>query len=153
MWHPFRVLGPVAFAVMLPASMFLGTSQVDYITVKYCDLVDRPSEYDGKHVKLSASYRYGFESNEVYCVACRGELLTFGLYSQGAKVKEMKKAPKGSGTINATFSGVFRKRTDIGNGYTYQLDIDNITDVRVISKSYAVPERLEKSEKDRLCLK
>ena len=153
MRYPFRFLGRLSFGLVLMACVSKGAAPAKYIAVKYCDLVDRPSEYDGKRVTFSGNYRYGFETNEVYCVACRGEIRTFGLYSRGAQAKEMKKAPDGSGTIIATFSGVFRNHTDIGNGYTYQLDIEGITNVRVISKNYAVPERLEQSERQRLCMK
>ena len=38
--------------------------------VDYCDLIRHASDYDGKAVAVKATYRYGFEWQELYCVGC-----------------------------------------------------------------------------------
>ena len=43
--------------------------QVDSVT--FCDLVRNPDKYDGQEVSVRATYRYGFEWQELYCLDCK----------------------------------------------------------------------------------
>ena len=40
--------------------------------VSFCDLIKDPGKFDGRAVTLKASYRYGFEWQELFCVSCKG---------------------------------------------------------------------------------
>ena len=57
------VFAGVAFAQDREANM----TQV----VEFCDLMADPAKYDGKTVKVRATWRYGFEWDELYCRGCR----------------------------------------------------------------------------------
>jgi len=62
-------------AVMLPTR---STPQDDeYATVSYCDLVRNAERYNGKLIRVSAIYRYGFEWSELYCLECVSEARTW----------------------------------------------------------------------------
>ena len=62
-------------AVMLPTR---STPQDDeYATVSYCDLVRNAERYNGKLIRVSAIYRYGFEWSELYCLECGNEAKTW----------------------------------------------------------------------------
>jgi len=38
--------------------------------VSFCDLLRNPDTYDGKEVTVRATYRYGFERQQLYCLEC-----------------------------------------------------------------------------------
>lgn len=134
----------------------LNGSSVDYDEVAYCDLVHDPARYDGKRVTVSASYRYGFEWQELYCLTCQGAGRTWLEFPQDPP-PEMKRAfkgtPKGQGTLNATFRGVFQaKPGSFGDGgYKFRLVLEDLSAVKVVSRSGGVPEVLIETERRRLC--
>jgi hypothetical protein len=119
-------------------------------------LIKRPSEYDGKRVSVYATYAYGFEWQELYGMKCRGGGKTW-LEFPADPPKEMKRAlrqaPKGQGTLNGRFSGIFRAKPGAfgDGGYKFQLVLESVTDVQVISRSGGAPEALTEAERKRLC--
>lgn len=123
--------------------------------VSYCHLINVPDHFDGRLVTLKASYRYGFEWQELFCVSCGGtERVWLNLGDEHSKTlsRELRRLPKHQGTINGTFTGVFRgKASAYGDGgYKYQLDLTALTGVDVVSKSGAVPAALPARERKRL---
>lgn len=123
--------------------------------VSFCDLIKEPGKFDGRVVELEASYRYGFEWQELFCSSCRGTprvWLNLGEEPSKTLARELRRLPKHQGTINGTFKGVFRgKPSAYGDGgYKFQLDLSALTGVEVVSKSGAVPERLAVAERKRL---
>jgi hypothetical protein len=128
----------------------------DYAEVAYCDLVRDAARYDGKRVRVSASYRYGFEWQEIYCVTCRDAGKTWLEFPQdppkGMK-RALKGAPKGQGTLNAIFKGVFQaKPGSFGDGgYKFRLVLEYVSAVHVVSRSGGVPDVLTETERHRLC--
>ncbi len=62
-------------AVMLPARSMAHDGE--YATVSYCDLIRNAERYNGKLVRVSAIYRYGFEWSELYCLECVNEAKTW----------------------------------------------------------------------------
>ncbi len=121
-----------------------------------CDLINRPEAFDGKRVTVRASYRYGFEWQEIYCLECR-HLAKVWLAIPPELPKPVQRSlnrlPKNQGTVNATFTGVFHgSRSAFGDGgYQYQLDLERLDKVDVISKSGAVPDALPTGERAKLC--
>lgn len=121
-----------------------------------CELLDRPQVLDSKRVSVRTSYRYGFEWQEVYCLPCRylaKVWLAIPPELPKAVQRSLNRLPKSQGTINATLTGVFHgSRFAFGDGgYQYQLDLEHLEQVEVVSKSGAVPEALRDSERTKLC--
>ena len=126
------------------------------VPLDLCDLIDRPQAFDGKRVTLRASYRYGFEWQEIYCLQCRPlAKVWLAIPTELPKTvqRSLNRLPKNQGTINATFTGIFHgTRSAFGDGgYQYQLDLEGLEKVEVISKSGAVPDALQTGERAKLC--
>jgi hypothetical protein len=122
----------------------------------FCEVINRPAVFDGKRVSVRASYRYGFEWQEVYCLECRSLAkvwLAIPPELPKGVQKNLNRLPKNQGTINATFTGVFHgSRSAFGDGgYQYQLDLESLERVVVVPKSGAVPEALPATERAKIC--
>ncbi len=121
-----------------------------------CDLINRPQAFDGKRVTVRASYRYGFEWQEIYCLQCRHVAkvwLAIPPELPKAVQKSLNRLPKNQGTVNATLTGTFHgSRSAFGDGgYQYQLDLERLEQVNVVSKSGSVPDALRDRERAKLC--
>jgi hypothetical protein len=128
-----------------------------YTPVSYCELVRHPKEYDGKNVAVRASYRYGFEWQEMFCIKCRDQgktWLEFEAETASAVRRALGKAPRHQGTLNATFYGTFRgaKGPYGDGGYVFRFDVKSVKAVEIVSKDGWAPERLSASEQQKLCL-
>ena len=124
--------------------------------INFGELITRPKDFDGKRIKVRATYRYGFEWQELYCVPSRTiARVWLGIPPELPKPIQMalKRLPKNQGTVNATFTGLFHGvRSTFGDGgYQYRLDLEKLEEVQVISKNGAVPEALMPSERARVC--
>jgi len=120
--------------------------------VTFCDLVRNPDKYNGKEVIVRATYRYGFEWSELYCLDCLDQGKTWldrTVDLEDTSARSLKKMPKGAGIVNLTVQGVFVSGGAFGheNGYHYKIVAHKISDVAVIQtgmKSQAEEERAEK---------
>jgi hypothetical protein len=67
--------------------------------------------------------------------------------------RSLNRLPKNQGTINAVLTGVFHgSRSAFGDGgYQYQLDLEHLEQVEVVSRSGVVPEALRDSERTKVC--
>ncbi|QYO65811.1 hypothetical protein [Leptolyngbya sp. 7M] len=127
--------------------------------VEYCDLVKNPEIFDGKEVTVRATYRYGFEWSEMYCIECRKLGKTWlekGYLTKNAE-RVFKKLPKDDGTVNAVFTGTFESsKGPFGDGgYRFRFLLKSLDNVDLVSKSGADPEQLsdkERSKVSRQCL-
>ncbi len=129
-------------------------SKVGPAVVAYCDLVTNPDRYDGKEVAIRATYRYGFEWQELFCLECRKLGRTWLEFDDNLTRQsrtELKKWPKDQGTVNAVFTGTFSKGTYGDGGYRFQLRVKVISGSKVISKSGRDPERLSPAARKRVC--
>ena len=123
--------------------------------VSFCDLIEDPGKFDGRAVTLSASYRYGFEWQELFCFSCRGSArvwLNPGDEPSKLLARELRRLPKHQGTINGTFTGVFRGGASAygDGGHRYQPDLSALGGINIVSKSGAVPEALRAAQRKRL---
>jgi hypothetical protein len=131
------------------------TDTVEYAPAKFCELILHPKEYDGQSVAVRASYRYGFEWQEIFGMRCRNEAKTwleFDAVSPALR-RALGKAPRHQGTINATFYGTFHGsggRYGDG-GYAFKFDATSIRSVQIISRDGWAPDRLSVEEQQRLC--
>jgi hypothetical protein len=127
-----------------------------YTPVSYCELVRYPKEYDGKIVAVRATYRYGFEWQELLCIKCRDQRKTwleFEAEPASGVRRALGKAPRHQGTLNATFYGTFRgtKGPYGDGGYVFRFDVKFIKGVEIVSKDGWAPEHLSASEQQKLC--
>ena len=127
-----------------------------YTQVSYCDLIRNLKEYENKPIAVSASYRYGFEWQELFCMGCRGQgktWLEFTEKNDKAVRRALRKAPRDHGIINATFYGILdgSKGPYGDGGYSYQFDVELVKDVEVVYRDGRAPELLPADVQKRLC--
>jgi hypothetical protein len=124
--------------------------------VSFCDLVRNPERFKGKEVTVRATYRYGFEWEELYCLDCldKGKAwLEIPADIDDASEKALKRAPKGAGIVNLTVSGIFESGSTYGhsNGYRYKFVARKISDAAVIVKGSKSPAQEKEAEKQWAC--
>jgi len=106
--------------------------------VNFCDLIRNPEAYDGKTITVRATYRYGFEWSELYCLECldKGKAwLELPSTLDDASTKQLKLTPKGAGIVNLTVTATFESGGHFGHmGYRYKFVASQIADVAVLSK-------------------
>jgi hypothetical protein len=119
----------------------IGVAQVreQPMSRSFCELVRDPAMYDGKLVKVRATYRYGFEWQELYCLGCldRGKAWSeFAHELDRGSRRALRRAPKYAGVVNVTVTGVFKGEGHFGhlNGYRYMVVMSKIEDLRIVSK-------------------
>lgn len=125
-------------------------------TLTFCDLIRSPEKYNGKMVSIRATYRYGFEWSELYCLDCldRGKAwMDLPVTLKDTSAKSLKKMPKGAGIVNLTVQGVFVSGGSFGhsNAYRYKIEPTQITDLVVLQKGLKSSEEEEKLEKRCAC--
>jgi hypothetical protein len=124
--------------------------------VTFCDLVRNPEKYNGEEITVRATYRYGVEWSQLYCLDCadKGKAwLQIPVDLDDASQRSLRKLPKGAGIVNLTVQGVFSSGGSFGheNGHRFQIVANRISDVAVIQKGAKPPAVEEKHEKQRAC--
>jgi hypothetical protein len=127
-----------------------------YIQVRYRDLIRNLKEYEHKRVAVSASYRYGFEWQELFCLECRDQGKTWLEVTEknaNAFRRALRTAPRDHGIINATFYGILDgSNGPYGDGgYAYQFEVELVKDVKVVYHDGRVPELLPAEVQKQLC--
>lgn len=91
------------------------------LNVAYCDLLRAPASYDGKLVRVRATYRYGFEWSEFYCTDCSEKGRTWVDYDESYESctkSKFRKKLEGNGEIGRTVNVVaVGKFYGSGGGY------------------------------------
>ena len=134
----------------------LATAVQSQTPVSFCDLVRNPEKYDGKVLSVRATYRYGFEWQQFYCLDCldRGKAwLEIPSDLDNTSEKALRRAPKGAGIVNLTVEGVFVSGGRFGhmNGYPYKFVVHKVRDVAVVLKGMKGLAEEEKAEKQGAC--
>jgi hypothetical protein len=105
-------------------------------TTTLCELIRHGEYYNGKLVKVRATWVYGYEWSYLHCLDCdeRGWLDTSELDERSEKT--VKHTPKYSGIVNIDVEGIFQAGGTFGHlhGYRYQLRAHTIDNSAVISK-------------------
>ena len=121
--------------------------------MKFCELMRFPETFNGKTVKVRATWIYGFEWSYLHCLDCDGRvwLDTSGLDEQSEKT--VKHTPKYAAIVNVDVEGVFQSGGSFGhlNGYKYQLRVHTISNPAVISKGMKAREKELEIERKFAC--
>lgn len=146
----------VIFAIVLLVCPFgqraLGQRRAPPMLVDYCELLRSPAEFDGKRVTVKATYRYGFEWQELFCFPCRDIGKTWleiddDLISAKSR-RVLKKLPNDEGTVSAIFTGTFESsKGPFGDGgYRFRFTLDEIEQAQLVSRSgfFDFPEKVQK---------
>ena len=76
---------------------FLGLRVVNpQSPLTFCDLVRNPEKYNGEEITVRATYRYGFEWSQLYCLDCakKGKAWLDTGFLDDASARSLKRAPK-----------------------------------------------------------
>jgi len=129
---------------------------VDYMAVRYCDLVQNPQKHDGKNVAVHATYRYGRGWQELFGMKCRdrGKTWVEFVSENDEKINRfLRKTPRDQGTLNATFYGKFNS-TDVpygDSGYVFKIVVELVKDIKIVSKNGGEPNRLSNKKQKKIC--
>ena len=126
------------------------------IPIAFCDLLRNPQKYNGQKVTVRATWRYGFEWSQLYCLDCldNGKAwLDRASDLDEASERALKKTPKGAGIVNLTVEGVFRSDGTFGhlNGYRYEIVPSKISHISVIQKGAKSAAEDQKAERRWAC--
>jgi hypothetical protein len=112
-----------------------------------------PETYNGKTVKVRATWVYGFEWSYLHCLDCDGRvwLDTSDLDEQSEKT--VKHTPKDAAIVNVDVEGLFQAGVGLGhlNGYKYQLRAHTNSNPAVISKGMKGCEKELEIERKSAC--
>jgi len=105
--------------------------------VTLCHLLENSEKYNGKEVTVRATWKYGFEWSQIYCIDCPEHGLTWldvPSDLDDASEKALKRIPA-AGIVNLTVHGIFKSGGHFGHlGYPHQLVAQRVSDVAVISR-------------------
>jgi hypothetical protein len=137
------------------AFLLFSPSSYSEDSILFCDLLRNPGKYDGKEVIVRATWRYGFEWSQFYCIDCSTKEMTWlkissDLDDESSRV--LKHIPK-AGVVNITVEGVFQSHGHFGhlNGYPNQFIARKVRKAAVVSKGMRSPADEQSAEKKWAC--
>ena len=141
------------FVTAFSCILLLASSASPQSQMNFCELMLYPETYNGKTVKVRATWIYGYEWSYLHCLGCDGRvwLNTSELDEQSEKT--VKHTPKYAAMVNVDVEGVFQAGGSFGhqNGYKYQLRAHTISNPAVISKGMKSREKDLKIERKLAC--
>jgi hypothetical protein len=121
----------------------------------FCDLVRNPEKYNGEEITVRATYRYGFEWSQLYCLDCaeKGKAWLDTGFLDDASARSLKRAPKYAGIVNLTVQGAFVSGDTYGhlNGYRYKIEAHKLSNVAVVQKGMKPLAEEQKAERHWAC--
>ena len=144
----FRLKGFILTVFILTASAHAQSP------VTFCDLLRNPEKYNGQQVRVRATYRYGFEWSQLFCLECleKSQAWLDTTRLNDDSVRAFRKLP-GAGIVNLTVQGTFMSGSTYGhnNGYRYQIMAEEVRDVKILLKGMRPVEVEGKLEKKSAC--
>jgi hypothetical protein len=129
-------------------------SEMDAITVAYCDLVRRPELYDQKVIRVKAIYRYGYEWSELYCGDCLKGHQTWVGFDESFETRTDADVARKLGdngfkgrTVSVVMIGTFHSS---GGGYghmgayRFQLLVSSVEQAKIILNDSPLPSAITK---------
>jgi hypothetical protein len=122
----------------------------------FCDLMQNPDKYRGKRVTVRATWRYGFEWSQFYCIDCSLKEMTWLEISpelDNASNKLLNRVPKGAGIVNITVEGNFESGGHFGHmdGYPCRFTAKRIMRLTVVSRGMKSSAEEAEAEKKWAC--
>lgn len=123
--------------------------------VTFCDLLRNAEKYNGKEVTVRATWRYGYEWSQFYCLDCldKGKAwLDMPSDLDDASTRALSRIPK-AGIVNLTVHGVFMSGGHFGhlNGYPYQLVAQEVSNVAIVLSGMKEAAKENEAEKRWAC--
>lgn len=127
--------------------------------VDYCNLFKNSDAFNNKEILIKATYSFGLEHAELYCLACIDKK-TFVEFDESfrpnAKVKKLLEPSRRYGvgrTINITAIGIFYNQGQSGHFgmYSYRFVIKRIVSAELVANSDLAPHALKKRQREKLC--
>jgi hypothetical protein len=135
--------------------LLLSSNRISETSVTFCDLLRNPEKYNGKVVTVRATWRYGYEWSQFYCLDCldKGKAwLDTSNEMDDASIRTLKRTP-GSGIVNLTVEGVFMSGGTFGhlNGYPYQLVAHRVSNLAIVVRGMKDAAKEKEAEKRWAC--
>jgi hypothetical protein len=123
----------------------------EYTPVEYCELINNPSQYNGKKIRVEANYRYGFEWSELICEDCfelqKRTWVDFDKLDESCSSKKLlkklkKDSPEGR-TLAVVFAGTFensKKSYGHLNEYQFKLNVSCVEKAVVLLEDSPLPK-------------
>lgn len=123
--------------------------------ISFCELLKNPEQYNGKEVTVRATWRYGYEWSDFYCLDCLDQGKTWLQVPSNlddASTKALRRIPK-AGIVNITVRGIFMSNGHFGhlNGYPYQLVTQRVSNAAVILSGMKDAAQEKQAEKKWAC--
>ncbi|MBV9074868.1 MAG: hypothetical protein JOZ10_14670 [Acidobacteria bacterium] len=115
-------------------------------------MIRHPETYNGKTVKIRATWIYGYEWTYLHCLGCDGRVWLDTSELDERSEKTIKHTPKDAAIVNVDVEGVFQAGS-FGHmgGYEYQLRAHTISNPEVISKGMKGREKELEIERQFAC--
>jgi hypothetical protein len=137
-------------------SQVVGQKKLKIPLVSICDLIKNPEEFEGKNIRVNATYRYGVEWSELYCSNCwdrdeRRIWVSFdSSFSSNTKSK-IRKTLVGGGetgrTLNVDFVGAFYRDSQLPAGYDFKFIVTKASIAEIILDDSPIPPELDAKHK------
>jgi hypothetical protein len=130
--------------------------------VELCEVLRNSEFYEGKQITVRATFRLGRKQSQLFCMACidEGSVWMREILPSGGEIAPgLKKLndlilenDKGI-TVNGVFTGTFRGPGVYGRlgAFTYQIDVQEVSEIEVIYSAGPDPEDLPKEIQKRAC--
>ncbi len=156
------IIARISLIVSLVLSVCLAQEHVvfseTYMKVDYCELIKNPTAYDGRKVRVEATYRFGYEWSELYCASCfdlaKRTWVGFDNLDETCSDKKLlkklrKESPRGR-TLSVVFAGTFdSSKTGYGhsNDFKFLLNVSCIEKAKVLFEDSRLPTKSRQSVK------
>jgi hypothetical protein len=126
-----------------------------------CDVLRSSERFNGRMIKVRATYRASFEQSELYCLGClrggRGLVwVEFDDLDRASSKRLNKALHNRGGNVTGTFSGVFHSGALYGHmaGYHYELVVHAVRDLVVVDPHDHLgkpPQRMSPAVRAKVC--
>jgi len=123
-----------------------------------CELLRSADRYNGVQVTVSATYRVGWEAQELYCLSCWEEKkrawVEFDSQEGGQKAgRAVDRLVHGRGTVNGVFTGIFHTAGPYGHLGSYQneFSVSAVRSLKLVDRLGFPPSALRPKSRARVC--
>ena len=160
-----RLILAITICVLLPD---VGTASGDSMrwdrnpAVSYCYLVRNPHQFNGKIIRVTGIYRYGYEWSELYCGDCINEAATWVDFDEAfssSTIASVRRKLDDNGfrgrTVLVTMTGKFEAGGGYGHNkvHPFRFLVTKVSSARILLNDSPVPSALPKRLRSRVSCK